>query len=88
MYNHSTGLHKRYHPAARVITQRAKEKFGGSLLTNIPTNFHEIAGAGVEGDINGECITVGSQSLFENKKYVNQQQLAIIIAFIILLLLY
>jgi cation transport ATPase len=63
------------HPAARVITQRAKEKFGGSLLTNIPTNFHEIAGAGVEGDINGECITVGSQSLFENKKYVNQQQL-------------
>jgi cation transport ATPase len=61
------------HPAARVITQRAKEKFGSSLLTTIPTNFHEIAGAGVEGDINGECITVGSQSLFENKKHVNQQ---------------
>ena len=62
------------HPAARVITQRAKEKFGSSLTT-IPTNFHEIAGAGVEGDINGERITVGSQSLFENKKYANQQQL-------------
>ncbi len=62
------------HPAARVITQRAKEKFGSSLLTTTPTNFHEIAGAGVQGDINGERITVGSQSLFENKKYFNQQQ--------------
>jgi cation transport ATPase len=61
------------HPAARVITQRAKEKFGNSLLTITPTNFHEIAGAGVEGDINGEHVTVGSQSLFENNNYFNQE---------------
>ncbi|MGB0026431.1 MAG: heavy metal translocating P-type ATPase [Nitrososphaeraceae archaeon] len=64
------------HPAARVIVQKAKEKFGNSLLP-IPRNFHEIAGAGVEGDINGEHIIVGSQSLFENndnKKYHRQQQ--------------
>jgi cation transport ATPase len=61
------------HPAARVITQRAKEKFGSSLLTTT-TNFHEIAGAGVEGNINGERVTVGSQSLFESKNYVNQLQ--------------
>ena len=63
------------HPAARVIVQKAKEKFGNSLLP-IPRNFHEIAGAGVEGDINGEHIIVGSQSLFENndnKKYHRQQ---------------
>ena len=59
------------HPAARVITQKGKETFGSSLLTT-PSNFHEIAGAGVEGDINGDHITVGSQSLFEkndNNKY-------------------
>ena len=32
----------------------------------MPSNFHEIPGAGVEGDINGEHIIVGSQSIFEN----------------------
>ena len=42
--------------------QKAQEKF--KLF--IPTNFHEIAGAGVEGDINGEHIIVGSQSIFKN----------------------
>jgi heavy metal translocating P-type ATPase len=64
------------HPAARVIVQKAKEKFGSNLLA-IPRNFHEIAGAGVEGDINGEHVIVGSQSLFENndnKKYHHQEQ--------------
>ena len=38
---------------------------------------HEIAGAGVEGDINGEHVIVGSQSLFENNdnsNYHRQQQ--------------
>ncbi|HEY6883472.1 MAG TPA: HAD-IC family P-type ATPase [Nitrososphaeraceae archaeon] len=67
------------HPAASVITQKGKETFGSSLLTT-PSNFHEIAGAGVEGDINGDHITVGSQSLFEknyNKINNNQQQLDI-----------
>jgi cation transport ATPase len=64
------------HPAASVITQKGKETFGSSLLTT-PSNFHEIAGAGVEGDINGDHITVGSQSLFEKKcnKINNNQQL-------------
>ena len=60
------------HPAARVIVQKAKEKLGSRLILPTPRNFHEIAGAGVEGDINGEHIIVGSQSLFENndiKKY-------------------
>ena len=64
------------HPAARVIVQKAKEKFGSSLLLT-PRNFHEITGAGVEGDINGEHIIVGSQSLFEsndNKRYYRQEQ--------------
>ena len=31
----------------------------------MPTDFHEIPGAGVEADINGEHIVVGSQSIFE-----------------------
>ena len=65
------------HPAASVITQKGKETFGSSSLTT-PSNFHEIARAGVEGDINGDHITVGSQSLFEkncNKINNNQQQL-------------
>lgn len=66
------------HPAARVIVQKAKEKLGSSSPLSAPRNFHEIAGAGVEGDINGEHIIVGSQSLFENnddnKKYHRQKQ--------------
>jgi heavy metal translocating P-type ATPase len=64
------------HPAARVIVQKAKEKLGNSLLLT-PRNFHEITGAGVEGDINGEHIIVGSQSLFEsndNERYYRQEQ--------------
>ena len=54
--------HLSSHPAAAVLVQKAQEKF--KLF--IPTNFHEIAGAGVEGDINGEHIIVGSQSIFKN----------------------
>jgi heavy metal translocating P-type ATPase len=53
------------HPAAKVITQKAQEKFG---KLPIPNNFHEIAGIGVEGFINGDHIVVGSQSIFENKR--------------------
>ena len=53
------------HPAAAVLVQKAQEKF--KLF--IPTNFYEIAGAGVEGDINGEHIIVGSQSIFKNIGY-------------------
>ncbi len=51
------------HPTAKVITQEAQEKFG---KLPIPNNFHEIAGIGVEGFLNGEHIIVGSQSILEN----------------------
>ncbi len=51
------------HPTAKVITQKAQEKFG---KLPIPNNFHEIAGIGVEGFLNGEHIVVGSQSILEN----------------------
>ncbi|MGE5635246.1 MAG: heavy metal translocating P-type ATPase [Deltaproteobacteria bacterium] len=51
------------HPTAKVITQKAQEKFG---KLPIPNNFHEIAGIGVEGFLNGEHIIVGSQSILEN----------------------
>ncbi len=53
------------HPAAKVITHKAQEKFG---KLPIPNNFHEISGIGVEGFLNGEHIVVGSQSIFENKR--------------------
>jgi heavy metal translocating P-type ATPase len=53
------------HPAAKVITQKAQEKFG---KLPIPNNFHEIVGIGVEGLLNGDHIVVGSQSIFENKR--------------------
>ncbi len=50
------------HPAARALVGKAKEK---SMKIGMPTDFHEIPGAGVEGDINGEHIIVGSESIFE-----------------------
>ena len=52
------------HPAAQALLQKAEERKLGRLP--IPTNFHEMSGVGVEGDINGEHIVVGSRSLFEN----------------------
>ena len=52
------------HPAAQALIKKAEEMKLGKLP--IPTNFHEISGTGVEGDINGEHIVVGSQSLLEN----------------------
>ena len=52
------------HPAAQALLQKAEEKKLGKLP--IPTNFHEMSGVGVEGDIDGEHIVVGSRSLFEN----------------------
>lgn len=52
------------HPAAQALLQKAEERKLGKLP--IPTNFHEVSGVGVEGDINGEHIVVGSRSLFEN----------------------
>jgi len=52
------------HPAAQALLQKAEERKLGKLP--IPVNFHEVSGVGVEGDINGEHIVVGSRSLFEN----------------------
>ena len=50
------------HPAARALVRKAQEK---SIRMAMPTDFHEIPGAGVEADINGEHIVVGSKSIFE-----------------------
>jgi heavy metal translocating P-type ATPase len=51
------------HPTASVLVKKGQEMFGN---LPIPTNFHELAGAGVDGDVEGEHIVVGSQSVFEN----------------------
>jgi len=59
------------HPAAQALLQKAEERKLGKLP--IPTNFHEVSGAGVEGDINGEHIVVGSKSLFENDENENSR---------------
>jgi len=50
------------HPTASVLVKKGQEMFG---KLPIPTNFHELAGAGVDGDVEGEHIVVGSQIVFE-----------------------
>ena len=52
------------HPVAHAVVQRGKERIQKKLA--IPQNFHEIPGAGVEGDVNGERIVVGSDSIFHD----------------------
>jgi heavy metal translocating P-type ATPase len=59
------------HPAAQALLQKAEERKLGKLP--IPTNFHEVSGAGVEGYINGEHIVIGSKSLFENNENENSR---------------
>jgi len=59
------------HPAAQALIQKAEERKLGKLP--IPTNFHEVSGAGVEGDINGEHVVIGSKSLFENSENKNNK---------------
>jgi heavy metal translocating P-type ATPase len=59
------------HPAAQALIQKAEERKLGKL--SIPTNFHEVSGAGVEGDINGEHVVIGSKSLFENSENKNNK---------------
>src|SRR5579885_1949353 len=51
------------HPIATMITRKGEEKFG---RLQIPKNFREISGAGVEGYVEGEYILVGAPSIFEN----------------------
>ena len=50
------------HPLPGLWYRKAQEK---SMTIRMPTDFHEIPGAGVEADINGEHIIVGSKSIFE-----------------------
>ncbi|MDE1818773.1 MAG: heavy metal translocating P-type ATPase [Thaumarchaeota archaeon] len=50
------------HPAARVLVEKGQSMFG---KLSLPTNFHELPGAGVDGYVEGEHIMVGSQSVFE-----------------------
>ncbi|MEO9320598.1 MAG: heavy metal translocating P-type ATPase [Nitrososphaera sp.] len=61
------------HPAARVLAAKGFEKF---RTLQIPSDFTEIPGAGVQGRVNGEFVKVGSRQLFEenfNAAEVNQQ---------------
>jgi heavy metal translocating P-type ATPase len=51
------------HPAASVLVKKGQAMFG---KLSIPTNFHELPGAGVSGNVEGEHIIIGSQSIFEN----------------------
>ena len=51
------------HPIACMISRKGKERFGN---LPIPTNFHEITGAGVEGDVEGVHVLIGAPSIFEN----------------------
>ncbi len=49
------------HPAAKSILVMAEGKF--DKLPN-PKNFHEMSGSGVEGDIEGQHIVIGSENIF------------------------
>ncbi|HET7336939.1 MAG TPA: HAD-IC family P-type ATPase, partial [Candidatus Nitrosotalea sp.] len=51
------------HPAANVLVKKGQEVFE---KLSIPTDFHELPGAGVSGYVKGEHIMIGSQSVFEN----------------------
>ena len=51
------------HPAAQTLAKLGKEKFNHLL---IPTNFHEKAGLGVEGYLNGDHIRIGSYNFIES----------------------
>jgi heavy metal translocating P-type ATPase len=51
------------HPAAQTLAKLGKEKFSRLL---IPTNFHEKAGLGVEGYINGDHIRIGSYNFIKS----------------------
>jgi heavy metal translocating P-type ATPase len=55
------------HPAAQALAKLGKEKFTG---LSIPINFHEKAGLGVEGYLNGDHIKIGSYNFI--KSYSNK----------------
>ena len=53
------------HPAAQALATLGKEKFNRLL---IPTDFHEKAGLGVEGYLNGDHIKIGSYNFIQSQK--------------------
>jgi heavy metal translocating P-type ATPase len=59
------------HPAAQALIQKAEDRKLGKL--SIPTNFHEVSGAGVEGDIDGEHVVIGAKSLLEKSENKNNK---------------
>ncbi len=59
------------HPAASVLVKKGQEVF--EKLT-IPTDFHELPGAGVSGHVKDEYIQIGSQSVFENSTNIEFTQ--------------
>jgi heavy metal translocating P-type ATPase len=50
------------HVAAQSIARRALQKFS---RLEVPKNFKETPGAGVEGDVNGEHVAIGSKRFLE-----------------------
>jgi len=54
------------HPVAAALVQKAQQNF---IKLTMPSNFHEIPGVGVEGDINGDHIFVGSKSFSEISEF-------------------
>lgn len=52
------------HPVAISLARLGKEKFGE---LSIPTNFRETPGQGVEADLNGEHLVIGSQHFCETR---------------------
>jgi heavy metal translocating P-type ATPase len=51
------------HPVALSLAHKGEQQFG---KLPAPANFHEMPGRGIEGDLNGEHITVGSQRFLED----------------------
>lgn len=51
------------HPVAVSIAREGKERFGELLP---PTNFKESAGQGVEGEVGGKVVLIGSQRFVES----------------------
>lgn len=56
------------HPVAAALVRKAQQD---SIKLTMPSNFHEIPGIGIEGDIDGEHIFVGSKSFFEISELID-----------------
>ncbi len=49
------------HPTAKSVLVLANDRFDN---ISTPENFHEIPGAGVEGDVSGQHVMIGSENVF------------------------